>query len=149
MSTGERAPLGQRLRRGMRTYRFPISIVVFAVGILMIALALGDFTPLGQTSVFKVVNPITDQSVNASGNSTGGPNYNLAFAVLGPIIFIVGAYLVGAYLVARRRFEHLMETKSKAEFLRNIPDLEETLWELTPADETRYAEKRSELKVRR
>jgi hypothetical protein len=150
MPSDERAPLGQRLRRGMRTYRFPISIGVFAVGILMIALALGDFTPLNQTYVFhNVINPITDQSVNTSGNATGGPNYNLAFAPLGAIIFIVGAYLTAAYSVARRKFEHLMETKSKAEFLRNIPELEEILWELTPADETRYADKRAELKVRR
>jgi hypothetical protein len=42
-----------------------------------------------------------------------------------------------------------MVTKSKAEFLRNIPELEEILWDLTPIDEVRYETKRAELRVRR
>ncbi len=42
-----------------------------------------------------------------------------------------------------------MVTKSKAEFLRNIPELEELLWDLTPSDEDRYQRKRAELRVRR
>ena len=67
----------------------------------------------------------------------------------GPIVSIIGGYMVGAYSVARRRFEHLMLTKSKAEFLRNIPELEDLLWDLTPYDEVRYENKRSELRVRR
>ena len=66
-----------------------------------------------------------------------------------PIVAIVGAYLVGAYYNARHKFERLMLTKSKAEFLRNIPDLEQLLWDLTPRDEVRYAEKCTELRVRR
>ena len=42
-----------------------------------------------------------------------------------------------------------MVTKSKAEFLRNLPDLEDLLWDLTPADEQRYIEKKAELRIRR
>ncbi|MGD0718574.1 MAG: hypothetical protein ABSA15_03225 [Thermoplasmata archaeon] len=68
---------------------------------------------------------------------------------VGPIVVIIGAYLVGAYYTARRKFEHLMRTKSKAEFLRNIPLLEELLWDLTPNDEVRYAQKREELRLPR
>jgi hypothetical protein len=140
------APFGQRLRLWLRTFRFALGVLVFVIGCLLSALALGDFIgPLASSPVFNPVDHLTDQS--QYGN--GGPNYNLAFAILGPIIFIVGAYLVGAYLVARRKFEHLMETRSKAEFLRNIPELEEILWDLTPADEQRYLAKRGELKVRR
>jgi type II secretory pathway component PulF len=136
--------LSQRLRVWLRTFRYPLSIVVFAVGIVLTALALGDFIPpIAATSVFTAINSVTDTS------SSGGWNYNLAFAILGPIIFIVGAYLVGAYLVARRKFEHLMKTRSKAEFLRNIPDLEATLWDLTPDDEQRYLAKVGELRIRR
>ena len=136
--------LGQRFRHGLRTYRYALSLLVLIAGTLMTALALGNFLgPLASTPTFRSINALTDQS------GSGGPNYNLAFAVIGPITFIVGAYLVGAYVVARRKFEHLMETRSKAEFLRNIPDLEDTLWELTPGDEQRYLDKRSELKIRR
>jgi len=42
-----------------------------------------------------------------------------------------------------------MLTKSKAEFLRNIPELEELLWDLTPKDQTRYDQRLAELRLRR
>jgi ABC-type phosphate transport system permease subunit len=139
-SAEEKVPLERRLRTGMRTYRAVLAIVVFAVGLLLSVLALGFFTPLSTNEPFTTINNYTNQP-NA--------NYNLVFVVVGPIVAILGAYLVGAYYYARVKFEHLMVTKSKAEFLRNIPDLEEILWDLTPADEDRYQRKRAELRVRR
>jgi len=139
MAAPAKVPLGRHLRHGMRAYRAAIAIFVLAVGTLLTILAVGAFTPLSNVAPFPAINTATES----------GWNYNLLFAVIGPIIVIVGAYLVGAYFVARRRFEHLMLTKSKAEFLRNIPELEDLLWELTPNDELRYENKRSELKVRR
>ena len=135
----EKVPFGRRFRRGVRTYRAAISIFVLAVGILLTVLALGYFTPLSSSYPFTVINGATDQP---------SANYNLVFVVVGPIISIVGGYLVAAYFVARRKFEHLMVTKSKAEFLRNIPELEDLLWDLTPADEARYEAKRAELRLR-
>lgn len=143
MPGGETVPIGRRLRHMLRQQRFVLSIVVLVVGIVLSILALGDFTPLSATPPFPTINQGTDQS------STGGPNFNLAFVVAGPIITIIGAYLVGAYYLARREFEHLMLTKSKAEFLRNLPEVEDLLWDLTPADELRYEEKKSEFRIRR
>ena len=139
----EKVPLSRTLRRVVRTYRFVLSILLLAVGILMVVLAVGNFTPLSSTPPFPSINAATDQS------STGGPNYNLVFVVAGPIVVLIGAYLVGAYYIARARFEHLMLTKSKAEFLRNLPDVEDLLWDLTPADEQRYIEKKADLRIRR
>jgi hypothetical protein len=143
MATEESATFSYKLRFFLRAQRFPLSLLVLGIGILLTALAAGDLTPLNANSTFQTINGYTDQSPN------NGPNYNLAFVLMGPIITIVGAYLVGAYYLSRRRFEHLMVTKSKAEFLRNIPDLEDLLWDLTPNDETRYEAKKSELRVRR
>ena len=139
-SSGETVPLGRRVRHGLRTYRAAVSIFVFAVGIFLSILAIGFFTPLASAGPFPAINAMTN---------TPDANYNLVFIVLGPIVSIVGAYLVGSYFNARRKFEHLMVTKSKAEFLRNIPELEDLLWDLTPADAVRYEEKKAELRVRR
>ena len=133
-------PLSRRFRHGMRAHRAIVSVVVFAVGVFLSVLAIGYFTPLSSLSFFSTINSVTDQP-NA--------NYNLVFVILGPIVAILGAYLVGAYYFARLKFEHLMVTKSKAEFLRNIPELEQILWDLTPNDEIRYENKRAELRVRR
>ncbi|MGA8542655.1 MAG: DUF3198 domain-containing protein [Thermoplasmata archaeon] len=133
-------PWDRRFRHGLRTYRAWVADFVLAVGVLLTVLALGFFTPLGSSWPFTAINNATN---------TPSANYNLLFVVIGPIVIIAGAYLAGSYYVARRKFEHLMVTKSKAEFLRNIPELEDLLWELTPADEVRYEQKKVELRVRR
>jgi hypothetical protein len=135
----QKAPLARRFRYGVKTYRAAVSIFILAVGALLTVLAVGFFTPLSSAFPFTAINSATNQP---------SANYNLVFVVVGPIVAIVGAYLVGAYFVARAKFEHLMVTKSKAEFLRNIPELEDLLWDLTPADESRYEAKRAELRLR-
>jgi hypothetical protein len=132
--------LERRLRVGFRTHRAVVSIIVLAIGFLLSILALGAFTPLASSAPFSTIDHSTD---------TPSVDYDLVFVIVGPILIILGGYLVGAYFYARRRFEHLMLTKSKAEFLRNIPELEELLWDLTPADEGRYETKLVELRVRR
>jgi hypothetical protein len=140
MPPDEASPLSSRLRHGLRSYRAVLSIFILAVGALLTILAVASFTPLNTLMPFSSIDTVT---------TTSSANYNLVFVVVGPIVTIVGGYLVGAYFAARRKFEHLMLTKSKAEFLRNIPELEDLLWELTPVDEDRYEAKRAELKVRR
>lgn len=134
-------PLGRRLRHLLRTYRIVLSVLVLAAGLVLTSLAIGYFTPVSSTPTFEQINQVT-----APSNTT---NYNLIFVFAGPIVSIIGAYFVGAYYLARRRFEHLMVTKSKAEFLRNLPEVEDLLWELTPNDERRYADKKIDLRIRR
>lgn len=136
-------PFTQRARHWLRTYRFLLSSIVLAAGVIMVILSLGDFTPLASVYPFTVINSYTDQSAN------GGENWNLVFVILGPILVLIGGYLVGAYLVARRRFEQLMRSKSKAELLRNIPEIEELLWDLKPEDQLRYENKCIDLHIRR
>jgi len=140
MAVPEKVPLTRKLRHGLRKYRASISIFVLLVGSVLTVLGAGFFTPLSTVGPFPAIN---------SATNTPAANYNLVFVIVGPIVVIVGAYMVAAYFNARHKFEHLMLTKSKAEFLRNIPELEDLLWDLTPNDEERYEAKRSELKVRR
>lgn len=131
---------GRRFNHQVRVHRLLLSILTFAIGILLTVLAIGYFTPISSVAPFTQINQVT-----AQGNQT---NYNLVFVIAGPIVSIIGAYFVGAYYIARRRFEHLMETKSKAEFLRNLPEIEDILWDLTPNDEQRYLDKRADLRIR-
>jgi hypothetical protein len=138
---GAASPLSRRLRQFLRVQRFLLSVVVFVAGLVLSILAIGYFTPLSSSAPFTTINGVTA--------SPDGANYNLVFVIAGPIIAIIGAYLVGAYVLARRRFEHLMRTRSKAEFLRNLPEVEDLLWDLTPSDEVRYAEKKADLRIRR
>ena len=135
-------PWSQRARHWFRVWRFPVSALVFGAGIALSVLAFAAFSPLGSIWPFTAV-------VAATTAGSNGGNWNLWFVVLGPILGIIGAYLVGVYVVARRRFEELMRSKSKAELLRNIPEMEELLWDLTPRDQDRYVAKCAELRVRR
>ncbi|MCI4357633.1 MAG: DUF3198 domain-containing protein [Thermoplasmata archaeon] len=143
MPPEEAVPWSQRIRRGARVHRALLSVIVLATGVFLTALAIGDYTPLSQNGGFHAINAVTDLS------ASNGPNYNLVFVILGPILVIVGGYLVGSYYVSRTRFEHLMLSRSKAEFLRNLPEVEDLLWDLTPNDEQRYELKKSELRIRR
>jgi len=136
----EELPFTSRLRDWARGQRAVISLTVLAIGFILLILALGEFTPLAHSYPFTTIDSVTAGS---------GGDYNLVFVILGPILIIAGGYLVGAYFSARQKFEHLMLTKSKAEFLRNIPELEELLWELTPQDQVRYEQRLSELRLRR
>jgi len=141
MPTGaSELPFDRRVRTWFRTNRAAVALIVLATGFGLTILALGYFTPLSTSAPFSTINSSTD---------TPAANYNLVFVILGPLLIIIGGYLVGAYFYARRQFEHLMLTKSKAEFLRNIPELEELLWDLTPRDQVRYEEKLAELRLRR
>ncbi len=130
----------RRIKDWLRRNRFVVSVVVLAAGAFLTVLAAGDLTPLNTVQPFLAINAVT-----AAPN---GANYNLAFVVIGPIVALVGAVLVGGYVLSRRRFEHLMKTKSKAEFLRNLDKIEELLWDLTPTDEQRYLDKRAEFRLR-
>jgi hypothetical protein len=133
-------PLDRRVKDWFRRNRFAVALTVFVVGIFLTVLAAGYFTPLSTVQPFIAINSATAP--------TGGANYNLAFVVIGPIVTIVGSVMFGGYVLARRRFEHLMKTKSKAEFLRNLDKIEELLWDLTPADDERYLAKRAEFRLR-
>lgn len=140
MARASEESLGRRFRTFLRTYRFALSIFLFATGVLLSVLAVGGLTGLSAYPPFSDIDGVTTQP---------NVNYNLVFVVVGPIVAIVGAYFLTAYILARRRFEHLMSTRSKAEFLRNLPEIEKLLWDLTPADDVRYANKKAELRIRR
>lgn len=133
-------PFSRKLRTAVRSERALLSEAILGLGFVLVILALGDFTPLKEAFPFTSVNPYTD---------TPTANFDLLFAIVGPIIVVVGGYLVGAYFHAKRRFDHLMLTKSKAEFLRHISELEDLLWDLTPQDERRYQDKLADLRLRR
>jgi hypothetical protein len=137
--------LYSRLRFFALTHRFVLSLIVLVVGLVLSIIALAAWTPLGNTAAFSGFVP----NLKGTDGPTGsGPDWSLVMAVIGPIMTIIGGYLVGNYLIARQRFEHLMKTRSKAEFLRNVSEVEDLIWDLTPADHSRLIRKKQEFKIR-
>jgi hypothetical protein len=150
----EKQPLSYRARRFIRSIRFPISLVVLIVGAFLGITAFAAYSPLIVDQPFSSYVPqLMGADCPAAYTppcpaSPTGTDWTLLFIVLGAILIIAGLYLTVSYVLARQRFEHLMKTKSKAEFVRNLPEAEDLLWDLLPKDEIRLAQKKQELRVR-
>ena len=143
--TPVRLNLYSRLRYWSLTNRFLLSLLVLVAGGVLTAIAIAAWTPLISSPLFSGFVPGLKGTDGPSGS---GPDWTLAMAIVGPILVIVGGYLAGTYIIARERFEHLMKTRSKAEFLRNVPEVEDLIWDLTPRDHERLIRKKQEFKIR-
>jgi hypothetical protein len=137
--------LYSRLRYWSLSNRFFLSLLVLVAGGILTTIAIAAWTPLISSPLFSGFVPGLKGTDGPSGT---GPDWTLAMAIVGPILVIVGGYLAGSYIIARERFEHLMKTRSKAEFLRNVPEVEDLIWDLTPRDHERLIRKKQEFKIR-
>ncbi len=150
----EDVSLVTRLRYYYRVIRFPLGIVVCILGAFLSISAFAAYSPLLYDQPFSSYVPSLlgpDCPANAScpaNYQSATTDWILLFVIAGIIIDIIGIYMVAVYLVARKRFEHLMKTKSKAEFVRNLPEVEDLLWDLTPKDEERLVVRKQELRIR-
>ena len=133
------------LRYWSLTNRFVLSLVVLVAGGILSTIAIAAWTPLLSSPLFSGFVPGLK---GTDGPSGAGPDWTLAMAIVGPILVIVGGYLATSYILARERFEHLMKTRSKAEFLRHVPEVEDLIWDLTPRDHERLIRKKQEFKIR-
>ena len=70
------------------------------------------------------------------------------FVFIGGIVTILGWMYFHDYNKKHKRFEELMETNSKASFIRNIVEIEELAIDLGPEYEERVIDKRKSLKVK-
>lgn len=134
-----------RLRYWSLSNRFVLSLVVLVAGGILSTIAIAAWTPLISSPLFSGFVPGLK---GTDGPNGAGPDWTLAMAIVGPILVIVGGYLATSYILARERFEHLMKTRSKAEFLRNVPEVEDLIWDLTPRDHERLIRKKQEFKIR-
>ncbi|MCK4367696.1 MAG: DUF3198 domain-containing protein [Thermoplasmata archaeon] len=69
--------------------------------------------------------------------------------VIAPIMLLVAVFYFGATLKMSREFEKLMDTKSKATFIRSQDRIEELAYNLTEGHRERLQEKKEELNIRR
>ncbi|MCL4325134.1 MAG: DUF3198 domain-containing protein, partial [Candidatus Thermoplasmatota archaeon] len=131
MSGEQQLTITARLRILYRTIRFPLGVVILVLGAFLSISAFAAYSPLLYDQPFSSYVP-TLLGPDCPANASCPANYQstttdwiLLFVVAGLIIDIVGIYMVAVYLVARKRFEHLIKTKSKAEFVRNLPEVED------------------------
>ena len=70
------------------------------------------------------------------------------FVFIGGITTILGWMYFHDYNKKHKRFEELMDTNSKASFLRNIVEIEELAIDLGPEYESRVIDKKNDLRIK-
>lgn len=75
-------------------------------------------------------------------------NWIVWLTVIGPLLLMGGGWYFFDGVKKRWEFAHLINTESKAVFLRNIDRLEELSYNLTERHRELFYEKKRELKIR-
>ncbi len=68
--------------------------------------------------------------------------------LLGPILLLAGGYYFFDNLSKRREFRELMETTSKAKFIKSMDRVEFLAWKLTPGHQRQLAKKKRKLHIK-
>ncbi len=78
-----------------------------------------------------------------------GNDWNLVVVIAGPLILITGIWYFVEQILKRRRFEKLIETSKKSEFVARRKDLSEIARILPDSYQARIKEKEEELRAKR
>lgn len=79
----------------------------------------------------------------------GGQDWNLLVQVVAPVVLLSGAWYLGEQIIARRKFERLINAEKKSAFQDNLEQLEETVQKLPKEYEERLDEKTESFVSRR
>ncbi len=75
-------------------------------------------------------------------------NWAFWFVIPGLVMIIFGSYYLYDFFRKLKEFNNLMETKSKAKFIKNIDRVEELAWRLHPRYERLVIERKKKYKIR-
>jgi hypothetical protein len=124
-------------KRFLTTYTLQIGFIVFILGLIL--------TILGVLGVFLVNKNWPDSIVNIV-DSLG--NWIYWCILLGPFVFIAGAWYFFDNIQKRREFGRLMEATSKKKFIKNLDHIEFLAWKLTLDHQKEVMEKKKEYNIK-
>jgi len=120
----------------IKEFKIPISLILLAISLFASAIIVVYWFSLA-------ILPTSFSSfISYTGNWV---YYIFALSIIGDGYFI---YLFFSTINARRKFEELMNTDSKAAFVKNIRDLEIEARKLGPSFKKRLNDKKEQLKIK-
>ncbi len=120
----------------IKEFKIPLSLVFLAISLFASAII----------SIYWFSLAILPTSFSSFINYTGNWVYYIfALSIIGDGYFI---YLFLSTLNARRKFEELMNTDSKSNFVKNIRELEIEARKLGPSFKKRLNEKKEQLRIK-
>lgn len=123
--------------RILRELRLELSAMFFIAGIVLTVLPTGHYF-VGRNDLPSFLLYI-DQRVG---------EWNVWLAVLGPLLLLIGGYYFIDTIRKRREFERLIETESKAKFVRNQDRIEFLAWILGRRYHRRSEQKKIEFNLK-
>ncbi len=124
------------MARFLREYALELSSIVLMLGVIMTFFVVLEY-------VFKEVLPFYLEDIL---NNIGG--WIVWMVVAGPIFLIGGGWYFFDGIMKRREFNSLIDTDSKAIFVRNYDRLEELAYYLTENHKQRFYDKRDLFKIK-
>jgi aspartokinase-like uncharacterized kinase len=125
------------LKRTITNHALILSLILFIIGIIL--------TLWGILGVF-VYESLSDE-IKDFVDSIGDWIYWCILA--GPIILIAGGWYFFDNLRKRKEFKELMETTSKAKFIRNMDRAEFLAWKLTMDHQRQLMDKKKEFHIKK
>ena len=120
-----------------REFRYELSALIFALGILGTVFSLTQF-------FFRAQSPDWLQSIH---NAVG--NYVIWEAFLGFLAVLAGGFYFIDTIRKEREFERLISTTSKELFVKNMRRIEELTYDHLPSSyERRFLEKKQEFRIK-
>ena len=98
-------------------------------------------TVLGAVLLFLGISDALDWAINLKG-------WGFYAGAVGVLLLIVGVIWVVSIVQRMRKFDVLMEEKSKAVFVRSLDDIEYTAWRLPAKYDELLAKKKKEMGVK-
>lgn len=120
------------------------------ISVLLLVLSISS-TILGGATAYKDALPTTGplgflSYLKPATQMIG--NWYLWLVFLGPLGIIIFGYLTVDYYLMKKKFEELINTDSKAQFIKNYKELEELAWKLTTWHRMRLTKKKVEFNIR-
>lgn len=116
-----------------RNYMLPIGAAILVVGLALSLLAYWDMWSARPSWYESFLDAIPGQGLNG--------DWNVFLRILGPVLVVTGAWYAGEQLVLRRRFDRMIDTTKKSEFVARRKDLEDLSRRLPTTYRSRIEEK--------
>ena len=124
----------------VKNYTLPLAAVVLLLSV--VGLVLGFH-------LLQYVNPATDLQATKPLGVGPGSGWDQLLGIVAAFGALLGAWYVGEQVVARRKFERLLDTDKRSEFVSNRKDLEQLTKRLPDHFKPRFAEKEASFKSSR
>jgi hypothetical protein len=93
--------------------------------------------------------PLDQWVMYLHGDNDQDLHYDLCLFPTGILVVMFSAWYMGDGLYKRSRFNELIDTESKSQFIEDLDEIEELAWKLTTKHEMMVVDKKKELGIRK